>query len=966
MAVFGALSFRTKFHRKFPKTFATLVVLGILSFGTVAAYKYIENKAQSQAILQDFGFANGINVVGFSRLDRPSGTFYSSGDILVGSNKKMRIKKNAIDSDKIKNKSIENEDISTGSVNSRIIVNGSIVGADISTETDLTINSLNVAELVSSEGIDMQGSIIKNIGDFGTDFTTSGGLNLAGNLSVNEQDLFVDIENGYVGIGTSNPIEKLTVDGRIAILEGGSSPEYYTVFRGGNQSEDITYTLPTESANGMLVNNNGVLEWDEDDYNHSHAGVDFEYEITSNSSPNAGTINVPANSATFYTDENRDDFMHVDLAAAPILTLVDDVQNFIVADRDTETFVVTTDEDVIDYVRYLPYAEAFKRSGSNAIHTQLAPMFGNGELEAHHERVSRTDRYARESGLDEINGDSSLNLTVNAGYVWSVNTRYYIVPVTSETRQFRCYHNSSGDWVISSVKGPKIDNTQYDDGYGLVEANDDRYLINYIYRGVENEDHVYTVYGNQEFGTLDEAKAAGIIGNLPSIITTHAVLIGRVIIQKNQTEIVAEDAFVQKFSGASSVVTHSALTGLDHDDHLQYAFLEGRVGGQVFVGGLDSTDDLILRTTTGNGTVGADMIFQTGDNGATEAMRILNNGNVGIGDVDAVNTLDVTGSICAKDVLDADCTGATAGNVYANNFIARTGATLPDYVFEKNYDLMSLENLRIYIDANKHLPGIASAGEVAQNGLDISRMVQGLLEKTEENTLYILQGDDKLKQLADSASGLSIKTDKNVTTISQLQDLVNVQFGAVEKGLTAITKNQDTTTKEISNINTQINVQTQNIASLQVLTDTLQQQIATLQSQIATPVNIAQIDANTQAVDYLNQLLGITPTSKAGDITIVGKLTSQITETGSLVINVSANPNSPTTGKDVIKTGDKKVVIKTEAVDADSNIFVTISKADKIVPIKAGNVTYGKSFEVEVDDVATSDVEFSWFIVNSL
>jgi len=81
-------------------------------------------------------------------------------------------------------------------------------------------------------------------------------------------------------------------------------------------------------------------------------------------------------------------------------------------------------------------------------------------------------------------------------------------------------------------------------------------------------------------------------------------------------------------SGTYVATAHGVLTGLTADDHLQYALLAGRAGGQVLVGGTATTDALTLRATSGVGTTGSDLIFQVGNNGATEALRIYYDGKI--------------------------------------------------------------------------------------------------------------------------------------------------------------------------------------------------------------------------------------------------------------------------------------------------------------------------------------------------
>lgn len=58
---------------------------------------------------------------------------------------------------------------------------------------------------------------------------------------------------------------KLKLNGKLGILEGGSSPTKYSYFQGGDQSADITYTLPTavaSAANQFLASTTGgTLSW---------------------------------------------------------------------------------------------------------------------------------------------------------------------------------------------------------------------------------------------------------------------------------------------------------------------------------------------------------------------------------------------------------------------------------------------------------------------------------------------------------------------------------------------------------------------------------------------------------------------------------------------------------------------------------------------------------------------------------
>lgn len=62
-----------------------------------------------------------------------------------------------------------------------------------------------------------------------------------------------------------------------------------------------------------------------------------------------------------------------------------------------------------------------------------------------------------------------------------------------------------------------------------------------------------------------------------------------------------------------------------------------------------------------------------------------------------------------------------------------------DYVFESDYQPMSWEQKNAFIKKNKHLPGIASAKEIENNGMKTSETMKGILLNAEENTLDIIE-----------------------------------------------------------------------------------------------------------------------------------------------------------------------------------------------------------------------------------
>ena len=265
-------------------------------------------------------------------------------------------------------------------------------------------------------------------------------------------------------------------------------------------------------------------------------------------------------------------------------------------------------------------------------------------------------------------------------------------------------------------------------------------------------------------------------------------------------------------------------------DNLVNGFTENvRMKGNGYVGiGIDPSNPLSFGTTVGkkislyptaNGDYGvgvygyelrnysaesgSDITFGYDDktNGFKENVRLMGNGNVGIGTNNPISKLEIKtgdgetgwtqsnplGSIsCTAASLFSPATITTSGTALrisqgsnngilllpndkivmgpilagANGYLLSVGGKIiaeevkvqlrgnwPDYVFKKSYKLPSIAEFENYIDQNKHLPGIPAAKEVETNGLEVGEMQKKMMEKLEQYALYIIDLQKQINEL---------------------------------------------------------------------------------------------------------------------------------------------------------------------------------------------------------------------------
>ncbi|MVM34593.1 hypothetical protein GO755_31480 [Spirosoma sp. HMF4905] len=181
---------------------------------------------------------------------------------------------------------------------------------------------------------------------------------------------------------------------------------------------------------------------------------------------------------------------------------------------------------------------------------------------------------------------------------------------------------------------------------------------------------------------------------------------------------------------------------------------------------ITTSDDNILMGYNSQADDGLQNAIAIGANSrvaASNALILGNQVNVGIGTSAPTNRLEVvspspnTSGLTLTNLTTASPTNRTTdqfltvnekGDVIKARYQLRinNASEWSDKVFAPDYNLQSLAEVKKYIDANQHLPGLPSAEQVVHDGVDLVKMNATLLEKVEELTLYSIEQDKKAQK----------------------------------------------------------------------------------------------------------------------------------------------------------------------------------------------------------------------------
>ena len=113
--------------------------------------------------------------------------------------------------------------------------------------------------------------------------------------------------------------------------------------------------------------------------------------------------------------------------------------------------------------------------------------------------------------------------------------------------------------------------------------------------------------------------------------------------------------------------------------------------------------------------------------------------------------------------------------------LTATAKDWPDYVFDSSYRLPDLEEVGAFVKSKGHLPGVASATEVAGSGIDVGENQAALLKKIEELTLYALGQHEQLKAQAHELEQLKAKAHELEAVKNEIKELKKMIINKTRK-----------------------------------------------------------------------------------------------------------------------------------------------------------------------------------------
>ena len=282
-------------------------------------------------------------------------------------------------------------------------------------------------------------------------------------------------------------------------------------------------------------------------------------------------------------------------------------------------------------------------------------------------------------------------------------------------------------------------------------VNPDAYLLKVGKEGTSNWEK-FVVKGNGR---------VGIGKNDPDAALDISTTVGYGLISRGQMQIKGNTLN----SGESLAIIRGYYNALPSDSYLLKVGIAGannwerfvvRSEGNVAIGTTDIINNTKLTVNEVNGNRNLELrsnnddswmtFHDPGNNWYSMGMDFsdgkkfkINAGGVLSGDNTGHFVMDGSGKIALGTSVTSAARLTVVGGILTDEVTVESISNGPDYVFEADYELSTLEEVEAYVKANKHLPEVPSAKEMEENGIELAQMNMLLLMKIEELTLYLIE-----------------------------------------------------------------------------------------------------------------------------------------------------------------------------------------------------------------------------------
>jgi len=377
------------------------------------------------------------------------------------------------------------------------------------------------------------------------------------------------IDGTPLGNTTRNSVKATTIDATGAVTLAPSTASLVPL----HINVGVTPTAPVDGdmwveSTGMFVKNSAYIH--QVDFDTNTTGVLARTVITITGG--GATLSCSSVKVLLYsTSAFIGDFKSYIVPAATGLALTDNALNALIVSYNggSPVFSVTTDLSVINGSNVVGAATLY-RIGTEVHHQSVD--WGLATASTNNKKSLLIYGIQRASGL-ALGESTGRVITLTAGSLWYASSEYAEPAVTSAASNCEFWYHVSGVWTKSLVS--TYNNNQYDNGTNLVTLSGvgTQYAVNWVYRYLDGDllPKLAYVLGTGNY-SLAQAQASSSPAP-PAILTSMAILVGRIIVaQAATTALQIDSAFTVVFAG-TTVADHNDLANLQGGTALEYFHL---------------------------------------------------------------------------------------------------------------------------------------------------------------------------------------------------------------------------------------------------------------------------------------------------------------------------------------------------------------------------------------------------------